>query len=155
MKRDKILLADDDVRLLKALSIRLNSEGYDVIEAQDAVQAVSFARQCEPDLLVLDINMPAGDGFTIHQRIQAIEELKDIPVIYLTGERSSRTTTGAKATHASALFYKPLETERFLMTIAEILGSTAITKQRALDDLQQAANDWPVAKRQRQVQKSG
>lgn len=147
MKRDKILLADDDVRLLRALSIRLQSEGYDVVEAQDAVQAVSFARQCKPDLLVLDINMPAGDGFTIHQRIQAIDELKDVPVIYLTGERSTRTSTGAKATHASALFYKPLETDRFLVAIAEILGSTATTKQRALDDLQRAADDWQTAQR--------
>lgn len=140
-----ILVADDDVGLLRALTVRLEAEGYQVVEAQDAVQAVSVARRSNPDLLILDINMPAGDGFTIQQRIRAIDELHGVPVIYLTGERSTRVSYGAREAGACAVLYKPLDTDRLIITVAEHIGTTASIRKRALDDLQSAADQWTAA----------
>ena len=147
MSKKTILVADDNFQLLRALSVRLEAEGYRVVEAQDAIQAVSAARQCNPDLLILDINMPAGDGFTILQRIQAIDELHDVPVIYLTGERSARVINGARKSGAFAVIYKPFDTDQLILTVAEKLGATALITDRALEDLQNAADQW-IATRQ-------
>lgn len=145
MDRKIILIADDDAAFLRALSVRLEAEGYTVVEAQDTVQAVSAARRHAPDLLILDVNMPAGDGFTAQELIQAIEELHDVPVIYLTGERSTRASYGSAEMGARALLYKPLDTDRFLVAVAEILGTSQSTTQRALDDLRRAADEWSAA----------
>ena len=70
--RRRILIADDDRNLLQALTVRLDAAGYDVITTQDAYQALDFARKHRPDLLLLDINMPAGSGFSVHERIAKV-----------------------------------------------------------------------------------
>lgn len=147
MNDKTILIADDDAGLLRALSVRLESAGYHVVGALDAVQAVSVARRSAPSLLILDVNMPAGDGFTIHERIQSIDPLRGVPVIYLTGERSSRTTGGAKDMGARAILYKPVDTDHLLTAVAEALGSTSSMTKKALDDLQAAADQWAGTRR--------
>jgi two-component system, OmpR family, KDP operon response regulator KdpE len=75
MSTKKILLVDDDKDLLQGMNVSLRAAGYQVINAQDAIAAVSMARQAEPDLIVLDIGLPGGDGF------QVIEWLKNLPVL--------------------------------------------------------------------------
>jgi DNA-binding response OmpR family regulator len=142
-----ILVADDDVAFLQALTIRLGSEGYDVVAARDAVQAVGVARRCTPDLLILDVNMPAGDGFTVQQRIQSIDGMRDVPAINLTGDRSTRASAAARAMQARALLYKPLDTGRLLVTVAEILGASESFTKQALDELQHAADQWAATRR--------
>ncbi|MFG0242478.1 MAG: PleD family two-component system response regulator [Phycisphaerales bacterium JB054] len=114
----KVLIADDDVVLLTSLSIRLKSEGYEVFCVQDSYQAVDQSGKIKPDVLVLDINMPAGDGFTVQERLHKMSALQNIPVIYLTGERSDRVATMAKTQGAFALLFKPCETQDLLDAIA-------------------------------------
>lgn len=120
---NKILVADDDLYLLDSLSARLKAEGYQVIAVQDSYQAVDHARTGWPDLLLLDINMPAGDGFTVQDRVGNMTHMRGIPVIYLTGDKSQRVIKLAKAYHAFALLYKPFETSELLSTIADALDS--------------------------------
>ena len=62
MDKHKLLVVEDDPDLLLALTIRLRSNGYEVVTAQDAVQAAMQSRKEQPDLLILDISLPAGDG---------------------------------------------------------------------------------------------
>jgi len=113
----KILIADDDRDLLTSLSVRLEAEGYEVVCVQDSYQAVEQARKACPDALILDINMPAGDGFSVQDRVNKMTDLNGIPVIYLTGERSVRVTELAKAHHAFALIFKPFETKDLLSAV--------------------------------------
>jgi CheY-like chemotaxis protein len=114
----KILIADDDRDFLTTLSVRLEAEGYQVFCVQDSYQAVAQALKAKPDVLILDINMPAGDGFTVQDRIKKIDHLKEIPVIYLTGERSDRVKSLAKARQAFALVFKPFETDDLLSAVS-------------------------------------
>ena len=104
-----ILIADDDHDLLRAVSIRLKSAGYEVVTALDSYQAVQFANEHRPDLVILDINMPAGDGFTVQERLRNIGELATTPVIYLTGDTSELTKELARRTGAYALLHKPFD----------------------------------------------
>jgi DNA-binding response OmpR family regulator len=74
MADKKILLIDDDEDVVHALNVRLRSKGYQVAVAGDAIAAVSTARKEKPDLIVLDIGLPGGDGFLVMQRIKALHE---------------------------------------------------------------------------------
>ena len=60
-----ILIVDDDPDMLQALQIRLKASGYDVHCAEDGIGAISEARKRTPDLIVLDLGLPAGDGFVV------------------------------------------------------------------------------------------
>lgn len=113
----KILIADDDRDLLASLSIRLQAAGYDVCAVQDSYQAVAQARRSAPDVLVLDINMPAGDGFTVQDRVDRMSTVHHVPVIYLTGERSERVASLVRSKHAFAVLYKPFDTAELLQAI--------------------------------------
>jgi len=118
----KLLIADDDLKVLKALTVRLEAEGYEVIVCQDAYQALEMARRHRPDLLLLDINMPAGNGFSVQERIAKIEEIARIPVIYITGDASEAVDRNAHKLGARAIIHKPFKTEKLLETIRTALG---------------------------------
>lgn len=119
----KVLIADDDKNLLNSLTIRLKAEGYEVISAEDSYFAVSHASKIRPDVMILDINMPAGDGFTVQQRIERLPHVPDIPVIYVTGDRSERVTRLAESQRAFAVIYKPFDTNQLLDTVREAAES--------------------------------
>ena len=113
----KVLIADDDKNLLTSLAIRLKAEGFDVLSAQDAYMAVAQCKKEHPDVLVLDINMPAGDGFSVQSRVDRMNHDRALPVIYLTGERSERVVQLAKARNAYAIVFKPFETSELVLKI--------------------------------------
>ena len=64
-----ILIADDDHLHLKCLTHHLEKAGYSVIQATDSFHALRLASQLKPSLIILDINMPAGDGFSVKERL--------------------------------------------------------------------------------------
>ena len=125
LKHPKILIADDDMGLVKALSIRLWDLGYEVITATDSNQVLMLTKESKPDVLILDVNMPAGDGFSVHERLKETEEFRQIPVIYLTGDRSSRLDVLAKEIGAVALFHKPFQIKDLVVMIDQILQAQA------------------------------
>ncbi len=121
MKRPKILVVDDDVELLQLLSLRLRSEGFDVAVASDGYWGLEKARSESPDLLILDIHMPAGDGFSVQDRLQ--EPMGPWPiVIYLTGDRSLHTDLMAKKLGAFAVIRKPFDIARLLETVKRAIA---------------------------------
>lgn len=121
MTSKTILIADDDVNLLAALTIRLESEGFKVLRVQDAYQALEQANRHRPDLFLLDINMPAGKGFSVQERLANID-MADTPVIYMTGEQPGRVDRSAEDMGAFAVIHKPFETEELLETVRTALG---------------------------------
>lgn len=84
MKR--ILAVDDEPHILKLISFSLRSHGFDVIEASDGLSAVSVARDEHPDLILLDVMMPALDGYEACRRIKADPETAEIPIFMLTAK---------------------------------------------------------------------
>lgn len=126
MATKKILIVDDDQDLLRGLSIRLNASGYRVTIAVDAISAISVARKEEPDLILLDISLPGGDGFSVMQRLSVIGNLTTIPIIILTGLDSSGNEERALTTGAKAFLQKPVDNDLLLATIREILGYNSV-----------------------------
>lgn len=116
-----ILIADDDTALLDAISLRLESIGYRTATTQDGYQALAIARKESPDLLILDINMPAGSGISVLKRIHAIDELAEVPVIFITGYDIQSLPSDILEHQNARLIQKPFDTGTLLATIHECL----------------------------------
>ena len=107
-RKPRILIADDDPKLLAALEVRLMKLNVDVITATDGYSALAKANEEKPDLMILDVNMPAGDGFSVQERMGRPRQAGGLPVIYMTGDRSERLDEIAEDFGAYALFHKPI-----------------------------------------------
>ncbi len=120
-EKKKILIVDDERDIVKALMIRLQGAGYEVVTAFDGAQGVFMAHKEKPDLILLDIRMPAGDGFSVAQRLKRSIHTFTIPVIFLTG--SPEETAEEKAMALGARFYvkKPYDPEELLDAIKRAL----------------------------------
>jgi CheY-like chemotaxis protein len=127
----KILVADDNVVILKALSIKLKSNGYEVRTAMDGSTAVSCVRREKPDLIILDINFPpdvghgggiAWDGFLILEWLRRIDEVRNTPIIFITSGESAKFRERALAAGAVAFFQKPIDQEEMLSVIRHTVG---------------------------------
>jgi DNA-binding response OmpR family regulator len=120
----KILIVDDDQHLLLGLTARLKSNGYGVITSMDAVSAISVARRALPDLIILDLGLPAGDGFLVLERMKDLPDLISIPVIVLSARDPAQNKQRALDDGAIAFFQKPPENHEFLAAIRHALGET-------------------------------
>jgi DNA-binding response OmpR family regulator len=118
----KILIVEDDADIRSLLNVRLRKHGYETGYAMDGLGAVSIARREQPDLVLLDLGLPAGDGFTVLERMQAIASLAAIPVIVITAREAELSRPKAEAAGASAFVEKPIDFDRLLETIDELLG---------------------------------
>lgn len=134
----KILIADDNVVILKALSIKLKSKGYEVRTAMDGSTTVSCVRRERPDLIILDINFPpdvghggalSWDGFVILDWLRRIDEGRDTPIIFITSSDSAKFEERARAAGAVAFFRKPIDQEELLHVIHDTVGDATDPSQ--------------------------
>jgi CheY-like chemotaxis protein len=98
------------------LTSLLKRNGYDVISASDAVFAITTARHERPDLILLDIQLPGGDGFFVLKRLKAIAELTSTPVIVMTAFDTHVEGTALKE-GAVAFLKKPIDKNTLLTTV--------------------------------------
>jgi len=81
----KIMIIDDDIDLVEAMRITLESDGYEVIDAQEGQKGLEILKKQKPDLLILDVMMGTLDeGFHIAYQIRNEEEVKEIPILMIT-----------------------------------------------------------------------
>lgn len=128
--RKKILVVDDDPDLRRGLIIRLRANNYDTIHAVDAISAINVAQMERPDLIVLDIGLPDGDGYIVMERLQEIESLASIPVIVLSARNVLVNQGRAVEAGAFAFFQKPADYHELLTTIRKGLrGSNELVSE--------------------------
>ena len=120
-QRKKILIVDDERDIVKALMIRLQGAGYEVVTAFDGAQGVFMAHKEKPDLIILDIRMPAGDGFSVAQRLKRSIHTFSIPVIFLTGSPEKNAAEKAMSLGARFFVKKPYDPEELLDAIKRAL----------------------------------
>ena len=85
----KILVVDDDPDILEALTMILESQGYQVVSARDGVEGLATLKAEKPDLMILDLLMPKMDGFAVCKELQdpRWSKYRDIPILILTSVR--------------------------------------------------------------------
>lgn len=131
----KVLLADDDKELLKGLALRFWDAGYELIATPDGNQVLELAKRSKPDLIILDVNMPTADGFSLHEQLKQDEGLAKVPVIYLTGDRSPRLDAFALQQGAVALFHKPCPIKELVATVTRVLQPVTTRAAQAVEAL--------------------
>lgn len=87
MAQQKILIGEEDAELLPLLALHLRNEQYDVLCARHGTEALEMARRERPDLLLLSVSLPAGEGLTVLEAIGDYPDVATIPVIYLLSVR--------------------------------------------------------------------
>ena len=112
---------EDDMKIAAALAIRLQAAGYDVLTTPDGWQGLKLAVTERPDLLLMDIWMPLGLGFSVAERLQEMG-LGGIPIIFITASKLKGLREAALKTGAIGFFEKPYDPQKLLSAIARALG---------------------------------
>jgi len=131
MKQSKILVVEDDPDINAAIRIRLRAAGHQVYQAEDGLQGLLAALREEPDLMILDISLPAGDGFSIVERARLHPERSDIPFIVITASKRPELRTQAFALGASAFLEKPYDAALLLSEVDRAIHPPAVAPARA------------------------
>jgi CheY-like chemotaxis protein len=123
MAAHKILVVDDDQDIRQLLGHRLKAERYEAVFAGDAIAAVNQARKEQPDLILLDLSMPAGDGYVVMERLKAMPALEGIPVIVVSARDPVTEEERFAQSGADAYFRKPFDYDELLTAISRALGT--------------------------------
>jgi DNA-binding response OmpR family regulator len=121
LNRNKILIIEDDVDLQRGLNVRLRASNYDTAFASDAVMALSIAKKEAPDLILLDLGLPGGDGFLVLDRMRNIASLACTPVIVVSARDPLANEERALKAGAEAFFQKPVDNQELMKAIQRAL----------------------------------
>jgi len=122
MDRKRILIVDDDEDLVRILGVNLMAEGFYVSTAFDGMSAVMRAHKDQPDLIILDIKMPAGDGFSVVEKLRLSAKTFSIPIIFLSALPKEDMEEKAFAAGAMKYFSKPFDMSVLVGCIKDSLG---------------------------------
>jgi two-component system copper resistance phosphate regulon response regulator CusR len=123
----KIMIMEDDPRIATALAVRLEAAGYEVLTVPDGFRGLTATLEDPPDLLLMDIWMPVGTGFSVAQRLQALG-MSRIPIIFITASKVAGLRDTAEKLGAVAFFEKPYDSQQLLGAIARAL-QTKLTEE--------------------------
>ncbi len=115
--RAKIMVVDDDPDLRQALSLRLRANNFDTVNVCDGYSAIAMAQKEHPHLIILDLGLPAGDGYAVLKNLQQYPALSVIPVIVLTARDPDGNEKRTLESGAIAFFQKPADNEELLGVI--------------------------------------
>ena len=120
--KKRILVVDDDPKILKALDQALQQEGYEVYRAEDGLQALEMARKVKPDLMILDIMLPKMDGFEVLAQLQSTG---GVPTLILSARGEEMDKVVGFNVGADDYLVKPFRLSELLLRVRAILRRTA------------------------------
>jgi DNA-binding response OmpR family regulator len=130
MSNKKILVVEDDADVRLGYNVLLKANRYDTFFAADGNSAVSEARKHQPDLVILDLGLPAGNGFIVLDWFRANPYLSLIPVIVVSARDLHGNKERALQAGAKAFIQKPWDDVELLLTISQLLTPTEVTQDR-------------------------
>jgi DNA-binding response OmpR family regulator len=131
MSIKRILIVEDDRDQQRGLATWLRAHGYEAIFASDGIQAISAARKERPDLILLDIGLPGGDGHSVIDRLKAMSPSASVPIIALSAKDPASHEESMMEAGAEADFQKPADSEELLAAIRQALGEEPIADAAA------------------------
>jgi CheY-like chemotaxis protein len=117
----RILIADDEVFMLRLLEMTLKKGGYEVVSCRDGHEVLASVFKAPPQLIVLDVMMPGLDGLGALRQLKENPVSRDIPVIVLSGKGHALTKTEAERAGALLFFSKPFSPNQLLSEVQKIL----------------------------------
>lgn len=123
MKKEKLLIVDDEADIRKLLRKRLELSGFICYEAEDGEKAISVARRIKPSLVILDLVMPVKDGLQTYKEFKAHADLKNIPIIVYTAQNSELVAErGFEALEIVDFVLKPFDSRALIFLIQRTLS---------------------------------
>jgi len=120
-RKSKILIIDDDPDALETMTAILETRDYEVLTALSGMEGVSKAGKEKPDLIMMDVMMPELDGFAACKMIKENEEIKDIPVILLSGTGMVGDVEKGFAAGANDYMIKPIDWDKLFLKIKKLI----------------------------------
>lgn len=118
----RLLVVDDEPRLLRAVAVDLRGEGYDVSVARSGGEALISVAQKMPDLIVSDVRMPGMDGYELARRLRRNQSTALVPIVFLTAKDAIEDRIEGFRAGIDAYLTKPFEPDELLAVIASILN---------------------------------
>jgi DNA-binding response OmpR family regulator len=121
--KPKVIIVDDDRDTREMLTLALELEGFEVSQAANGLRLISAMHVDRPDVILLDVMMSWIDGFELCRAIKKNDTFADIPVIFISARKSVEDERTGLDAGAVDYFAKPLDVDRLIERIREILGS--------------------------------
>jgi len=116
-----ILVVDDDASIVNLLKEDLEQEGYHILKGYDGHMALQMAKSSQPELIILDINMPMLGGLKALEYLRALPETKNIPILFLSGEASSNVAPALESAYRVAHVKKPIDLDDLNSLVRQLL----------------------------------
>lgn len=126
MESKRVLVIEDNALNMKLVDALLRISHHEVLKAADAEVGLQMARREQPDLILMDIQLPGMDGLTATRMIRDDEELKHIPVIALTSYAMQGDEEKAIAAGCTGYIRKPIDTRKFMDSVEGFLNLEAV-----------------------------
>lgn len=117
----RLLIVDDEAKLLRAVAVDLRAEGYEVSTAGSGAEALLAVAKSLPDLVISDIRMPGMDGYQLARRLKENPRTALIPIIFLTAKDTTADRIEGFRAGVDAYISKPFEPDELIVIIAGIL----------------------------------
>lgn len=118
----RLLVVDDEAKLLRAVAVTLREEGYEVTTARSGAEALVAINAGVPDLIISDIRMPRMDGYQLARALRSNPRTELIPIIFLTAKGERKDRLAGIRTGADAYLVKPFDPEELLAVVSNLLG---------------------------------
>ena len=118
--RPKILIVEDEPELVRALTLRLNSAGYETLSASDGRVATELALSQQPDLVLLDIGLPHEDGYEVATKLRTAKATARIPIVFLTAR--TWDLDKARQVYPDGYVVKPYQPAQLLDIVGRLTG---------------------------------
>lgn len=122
-----ILVAEDERDIRELIAFTLQFAGHQVSQAANGAEAVELAPQIKPDLIMMDVRMPKMTGYEACRALKDIEEVKNIPVVFLSAKGQDDEVANGIEAGAVAYILKPFAPDELARRIGEILAEVGIT----------------------------
>ena len=117
----RILIAEDEPSIVVSLEFLLEGAGYEVTITRDGEEALRAAERLKPDLMVLDVMLPAVNGLEVCRRVRLAPALQHIPILFLSARGLESEITKGLALGATAYMTKPFATKELIQAIGNLL----------------------------------
>jgi len=128
-QRPRVLIVDDYPDAREMYAEYLDFSGFEVVEAENGMEALQRAIETEPDIILMDLSLPVMDGWEATRRLKADKRTASIPVVALTGHALAGISEGAKKAGCDAFVTKPCLPEDLVKEIRKVLEAQASAKK--------------------------